>query len=133
MIVLDTSALVDFWVGSTATAERVRTAVGHERIAAPYAVDLEFVSVLRRLVLGRKLPKADAERVLDLFRRAPLRRFDHLPLLPRIWQLRHNLWPYDAAFIALSELLGVDLLTIDSKLAATPGLRCHVRNLRENS
>jgi predicted nucleic acid-binding protein len=129
VIVLDTSALVEFLVGADAVAEKVRDATTGERLAAPYAVDLECASTLRGLVRGKKLPDHEGARALDLLARMNLRRFDHVPLLPRIWELRHNMWPYDASYVALAETLHADLLTVDAKFAATPGLRCTVWNL----
>jgi predicted nucleic acid-binding protein len=60
----------------------------------------------------------------------PIRRYGHVPLLTRIWQLRHNMWPHDAAYVALAESLDVVLVTLDAKMEKVPGLRCTVRNLR---
>lgn len=37
-------------------------------------------------------------------------------------ELRHNLTPYDAIYVVLSDLLGVPLLTADGRLARAPGL-----------
>lgn len=130
MIVLDTSALVEFLVGADAVAERVREAVAGERLAAPHAVDLECASTLRGLARGGKLPAAEARRALDLLGQMNVRRYEHTALLPRIWELRDNLWPYDAAYIALAETLQADLVTVDRKLAAAPGTRCRIRDLR---
>ena len=39
----------------------------------------------------------------------------------RMWQLRHTIIPYDAAFVALSEALDVPLVTVDARLAAATG------------
>ncbi|WP_084955722.1 type II toxin-antitoxin system VapC family toxin [Thermoactinospora rubra] len=130
MIVLATSALVDFLVGTTAIAERIRRAVSGARLAAPHAVDLECASTLRGLVNGGKLPADEATRALELLGRMRIRRYEHVPLLPRIWELRHNMWPYDAAYVALAELLDAELITVDAKLAAVPGIRCKVRDMR---
>lgn len=130
MIVLDTSALVSFLVGADSHAEKVRMATAGERLAAPHAVDLECASTLRGLVLGSKLPADEAQRALDLLGFLKLTRYDHVPLLPRIWQLRHNMWPYDAAYVALAESLDAELITLDGKLAGAPGLQCKVRDLR---
>nr|WP_211239803.1 hypothetical protein [Jiangella gansuensis] len=59
-----------------------------------------------------------------------MRRYEHTALLPRIWELRDNLRPYDAAYIALAETLQADLVTVDRTLAAAPGTRCRIRDLR---
>ena len=37
---------------------------------------------------------------------------------------------YDAAYVALAELLDVTLVTADGKLAKTPGPRCPIEVLR---
>ena len=132
MIVLDTSALVEFLVGADVIAERVRAASIGQQLAAPCAVDLECASTLRGLTIGEKLPADEGKRALDLLGTMTLKRYDHVPLLPRIWELRHNMWPYDAAYVALAESLGVDLVTVDSKLGSAPGLTCVVRNLRDD-
>jgi predicted nucleic acid-binding protein len=131
VIVLDTSALVEFLVGADGVAETVRAATKGERLASPHAVDLECALTLRGLVHGGKLPDGEGRRALELLGRMNLRRFDHVSLLPRIWELRHNMWPYDASYVALAETLDATLLTVDGKLARVPGLRCHVRNLRD--
>jgi len=47
-----------------------------------------------------------------------------MPLLDRVWELRGNLTPYDAAYVALAERLRIPLLTADQAIAAAPGVRC---------
>lgn len=69
VLVLDTSALVEFVVGSDALAERVRTRTAGCRPAAPHAVDLECASVLRRPAHAKKLPEEEALRAIDLLGR----------------------------------------------------------------
>ena len=46
------------------------------------------------------------------------------PLLERMWQLRDNVTPYDAAYVALAENLGCGLVTCDAKLTGASGTRC---------
>ncbi|HUZ86199.1 MAG TPA: type II toxin-antitoxin system VapC family toxin, partial [Candidatus Baltobacterales bacterium] len=70
-----------------------------------------------------------AERALTEFMQAPIQRYGHLALLQRIWRLRANLTAYDASYVALAELLGADLLTVDKRLATAPGIRCRVEVL----
>lgn len=51
----------------------------------------------------------------------PVARSHHKALVPRIWELRHAITPYDAAYVALAERLGVPLITCDAKLAKSNG------------
>lgn len=44
----------------------------------------------------------------------------------RVWQLRQNLTTYEASYVALAELLDVDLVTLDRTISRVPGLRCTV-------
>jgi len=100
--------------------------MAHASVASPALIDLEFTNVLRGLVTKNSINVRQAERALTEFIQAPIQRYAHLALLGRIWRLRANLTAYDASYVALAELLGVDLLTIDARLASVPGIRCHV-------
>jgi len=55
---------------------------------------------------------------------APIQRYAHLTLLDRIWRLRANLTACDASYVALAELLGVDVLTLDAEV--DPGVDCAI-------
>lgn len=46
----------------------------------------------------------------------PIRRYPGAVTAERTWALRHDFNAYDAAYIALAELLGAPLLTGDKKL-----------------
>lgn len=107
MIVLDTSAMVEFLVGADPVAERVRAVVVGGKLAAPHAIDLECAAALRGLVRGKKLPPAEAERALELLGRMRLERY-----------------------VALAERLDAELVTLNAKIETIPGLMCPVRTLR---
>jgi predicted nucleic acid-binding protein len=70
----------------------------------PSIFDAEVLSALRGLVRGGKFDSgAAADLVVDLMV-LPVDRWHMSPLLPRMWELRENLTPYDAAYVALAEL-----------------------------
>jgi predicted nucleic acid-binding protein len=93
----------------------------------PSVFDAEVLSALRGLVRGGKFAgAAAAELVADLMV-LPVDRWHMSPLLPRMWELRENLTPYDAAYVALAELTGAVLATGDERIAASPGARCDIQ------
>ena len=47
-------------------------------------------------------------------------------LLPRIWELRDTITPWDAAYVALAEILDVPLVTADRRLARAASAYCEV-------
>jgi len=60
----------------------------------------------------------------------PVDRWPMSPLLPRMWELRENLTPYDAAYVALAELTGAVLVTGDERITSAPGARCDIQVIR---
>jgi len=117
VIVLDASAAVD-WLLQTSTGKQIENRIysRHESLHAPHLLDLEVGQVLRRLTReGIVLPARADQAVQDLLDMR-LTRYPHFALLPRIWQLHHNLTAYDAAYIVLSEILGAPLITRDARL-----------------
>lgn len=56
-------------------------------------------------------------------------RASHLALLPRCWEVRQNVTIYDAAYVALAEVLQATLLTGDARLARASGPRCQIELL----
>ena len=118
MIVADASAVLELLLGTTAGAHvAARLAAPGESAHAPHLLDLEVAQVLRRYVRRRELPAGRAREALDDLAALPLVRFPHEPFLPRIWELRDQLTAYDAAYVALAEVLGARLLTRDRALA----------------
>jgi predicted nucleic acid-binding protein len=77
--------------------------------------------VLRRYVQGGEVHADRAKQALGLFRGFPLERYPHHLFLSRIWDLRHNLTAYDAAYVALAESLDAPLLTCDVRLRGASG------------
>jgi predicted nucleic acid-binding protein len=117
VIVLDASVVLEFLLGTTAGARVARQITGGASLHAPHLLDLEVTQVLRRYVRTRDVTPGRATDALDDLLELPLARYPHEPLLGRIWELRDRCTAYDAAYIALAEVLGGPLLTRDRALA----------------
>jgi predicted nucleic acid-binding protein len=116
VIVLDASAAVEL-LGDTPRGQRVAERLQPEAVShAPHLLDIEVTSAIRRQLALGALAEERAQRALILFVLLPIQRHNHLPLLGRIWDLRHNFSPYDACYLALTEALDATLLTCDSAL-----------------
>ena len=126
MIVVDASVLATGLADDDSDGDRVRARLRGEDLMAPHIVDLEVGSVWRRLVAIGALDQRRASLALADLLSLRLERAPHGPLLARCWTLRHNLTVYDAAYVALAELMQVALLTSDARLANAPGLRCDI-------
>lgn len=98
-------------------------------LAAPELVVLEVSSALRNRVIRGDVEVNKAREALTRLQRLPVVRHPLMPLLDRVWELRDNLTPYDAAYVALAERMKLPLLTMDARVARAPGLRCKVRLL----
>ncbi|HEY8705397.1 MAG TPA: type II toxin-antitoxin system VapC family toxin [Gaiellaceae bacterium] len=121
MLVVDASAVVDFLLASPAAQAVEQELDRAESLHAPHLIDLEIASALRRVVAERRIQAARGLDALRDLAQLSLTRYPAGPLLERIWQLRHTLTTYDAAYVALAELLEVPLLTTDERLARSHG------------
>jgi predicted nucleic acid-binding protein len=89
-------------------------------------VDLEVASALRRLTATGDVPPRRALLALEDLAALPVVRLAHTQLITRCWELRSNLTPYDAAYVAAAELFESTLLTADTRIAGAPGVRCAI-------
>ena len=122
MIVLDASAAIEWLLQSSAGVKiDQRIFAASESLHAPHLLDLEVAQVLRRYVWDQAITAHRGQEALEDLRDLPLSRYPHDFLIPRIWELRATLTAYDAAYVALAELLGAPLLTCDGKIASAPG------------
>ena len=120
MIVVDASAAVSGLV----RAGPARTRLATEALHAPHLLDTEVADAIRKLVLRRAVTGDEADQVLSGWRRLGLHRYPTIGMIDRIWELRHNVSAYDAAYVALAETLGCHLVTADQRLAGAEGPRC---------
>ncbi len=130
MIVVDASALVLALAdeGERGEAARAELAADGEWVAPEHVV-VEVMQSLRGLYLARELT---AGRVAELVAGLPglaIRKIAVEPLLGRIWELKDNLTPDDAAYVAVAEQVGAPLITADLRLMRASGPRCEIRGI----
>ena len=130
MIVADASVLVVALADDGPDGDHARARLSGEHLAMPELADLEVTSVLRRQMRSGALDARRAGQALDDLAALPARRAPHRPLLARCWELRDNLTPYDAAYVALAEAMNATLLTGDRRLARAPGSHCAIEVLQ---
>lgn len=120
MIVVDASALIEV-LFRTPVARRLqgRLLDPHETLHAPHLIDVEVAQVVRRYAASCEIDRERGAAALADLADFPLRRYPHAFLLPRIWQLRENLTAYDAAYVALAEVLEATFITRDRALASS--------------
>ena len=122
MIVVDASATLEVLFQSEMGRRiEARIYAPGETIFAPHLLDLEITNALRRLTRAGHVSTDRAEEALAILLDLRIIRYPHYVLLSRVWQHRHNLSPYDAVYVALSEALGASLITRDARMASAPG------------
>lgn len=131
MIVLDASIVVELLL-NLPLSEQVRDRIADPDVAlhAPQLITIEVLHVLRRRVASGITTAEEGSLAAEALSQLDLNHHDHQLLARRIWQLRDNVTAYDAAYLALAELLDAPLLTADARLAHAPGSRAKVELVR---
>lgn len=127
-VVCDASAVIALLLDSGPDGQWAADAFTGAELAAPSLFGFECANILRRheaagLVSADQAAQAHAD-LLAL----PVELWPFELLGPRMWDLRHHLSSYDAAYVAVAETIGADLVTLDRRLARSPGPRCLVRH-----
>jgi len=125
LAVIDASVLAAFYAADDPRRAAVveRLTAGHA-LFAPAHLDAEVVSALRSMARGNRVLNQTVPGALRHLAGFAIRRIPLAPFLERMWELRENVTPYDAAYVALAERLDGALITCDTKLGAASGIRC---------
>jgi len=118
VIVVDASAFVSYVAQAGDDAGWVSGRLRRQAVLyAPELIDAEVLSGLRRLVLQGVISASKASTAVSKLLDARIVRYPHRPFVQRAWDLRGQLTPYDALYVALAEALGATLVTTDRRLA----------------
>jgi len=125
-VVCDASAVVALLLDGGPDGRWVTGALLGSDLAAPSLVTFETANIIRRHELGGTVSSDQAAQahtdLLDL----ALELWPYEVLAARAWGLRRNLSSYDASYVALAELIGATLVTLDKRMTRAPDLRCAI-------
>ena len=125
-VVCDASAIVALLLDAGADGQWATDALTGTEIAAPSLMMFEASNLIRRHELaGHVSPDQAVQAHADLVELA-IEQWPYELLASRVWELRNNLSSYDASYVALAEITGAPLVTLDRQIAQAPGLRCAV-------
>lgn len=130
MTVVDTSAVVDFLLGTGVAPEVESLFVREGELAAPDVLVFEVLAVVRRAARRGSLRAERAGGAVSDLGDLALALVPAMVLRRRAWELRANLTAADALFVALAEELGEPLATKDAALAAEAPRHARVTVLR---
>jgi predicted nucleic acid-binding protein len=125
-VVLDSSAIVALLVDGGETGDWVASAVRKGWLAAPESAMFETANVLRRQQLTGRLERVEATLAHQELLSLPLQLWPYLTLADRAWELRDSVTSYDGSYVALAEMLGAPLITLDHKLQRASGPNCTI-------
>ena len=124
--VCDASAVVALLLDAGPAGQWAAETLSSASLSAPSLVMFESSNVIRRhemagLISADQAVQAHAD-LLDL----AIEQWPYELLGPRVWELRKNLSSYDASYVAVAELAGAPLVTLDRRISRAPSLRCAV-------
>jgi predicted nucleic acid-binding protein len=120
-VVLDASAGVELLLRSAA-GQRVAAATSSSNLWVPEHFYAEAGAARRRLTALSVLTPDQASACVDRLLALPAHRVQVRPLLSEAWTLRDNVTIADALYVVLARHLDAPLITLDTRLAAAPGI-----------
>lgn len=125
-VVCDASAVVAVLLDSGSTGQWATAQLADADLFAPTLLPYESANIIRRSELsGAISPEQAAQAHADLLDLA-VQLWPYDVLAARACELRTNLTSYDAAYVALAEILAAPLVTLDRRIGRAPGIICAV-------
>ena len=124
MIVSDASVVIAAVSADELHRSWAADVIDDVELAAPHLMPVEVTSRLRRGLTQGEMSEPNVTRAQTVLAELVVEYFPFAPFAARIWQLRHNVTPYDAWYVALAEALDAPLATLDRRLARADGPRC---------
>lgn len=128
--VIDASVAVEYLLKTALGLAAANIIEQASALHAPEFIDVEVMSVLRRLVNRDEVPEDRALLALDDLVWWPIERIPTRALVRHGWRHRQNVSAYDAIYVAAARALEIPLLTTDSRLSRAPNLDITIQTIR---
>ena len=117
----DASALVEYLLGMPQAAAIASVLEDSDTdVHVPALCDVEIAAALRKGLLSRRMSLGRAAAAVEDYLDLPLVRHGHGRLIAAILEKRANFSAYDAAYVALAEILSAALLTRSASTSGSP-------------
>lgn len=126
ILVVDASVVLAALVVEDERADAAASRMRGASLVAPDLIGYEVMNSLRRRRGAGRLSDREARRAFDDWRRLGVEVWPLAAVADRVWEMTGSMTVYDAAYVALAELLDAPLLTADRRLARAPGLGAEV-------
>ena len=123
-LVVDASVVASALIRLDSRGDWAESILNRAEVVAPQFMPVEVANTLRNLVLSRSITEEEGARAHLRLLGLPIALLPYDSVALRVWDLRHNVTPYDAWYVALAEDLDADLATLDGNLTRSPGPRC---------
>lgn len=123
-LVVDASVVIAAIVDSESEGDWARERMESDSLAAPHLMPVEAANALRKAELAGVFSSDFVALSYQDLVGLSVELYSFEPLAERVWELRANLSPYDAWYVALAESLDASLATLDRRLATAAGPTC---------
>lgn len=126
VVVPDASAVVAVLLDAAEDGDWVANTVRGATLLAPALLSFETANIIRRHELAGLVTAEQAAQAHADLLALPIEYWPYEATAQRAWELRRNVTVYDASYVALAELQGVPLVTLDRRIRRAPGVGCPV-------
>jgi predicted nucleic acid-binding protein len=123
-LVVDASVVVAALIDSGPAGSWAEGLLATSDLLAPHLLPVEVASTLRTAALADRISWDAASLAQGDVMQISLQLLPYEPFADRVWELRHNVTPYDAWYVAVAESADAPLATLDARLAQAAGPRC---------
>jgi predicted nucleic acid-binding protein len=125
-LVCDASAVVAMLLDGGPDGRWATSVLDGAELAAPDLLWYDVANIIRRCELTAVVGSDQAAQAHTDLLELAIEPWPYEILARRAWELRRNLSIYDAGYVALAELIGATLVTLDRRIQGAPGVRCAI-------